>query len=288
MKFNLLLLLLLTFAFSVFAQTSPTAAQVRVMRLAPQNDKFAVLLPAARVSDISNPFNKSGAHGFTTFADDIYFHVFTDTTDDREQSKKVREFIKYSKSTPAKFEVSKWESEEYRFTDDDGFYYRIVFVKTAKRTYIFQTTQASESSAGSECFFDSIEIEGQALNLKSHLPAAATVVTAPVKNSPPDSQISDEMRQSIFPQTTPLLIKSKELPRYTQHAAFYGETGTIKLRVTFLANGMIGEVIALIKLPFGLTAKGFEAARAMKFQPATINGSPANVTKQVEYSYSLY
>lgn len=86
----------------------------------------------------------------------------------------------------------------------------------------------------------------------------------------------------------PLKILSKPTPQYTDEARKNNVTGTIKLRVTFLASGAIGDISAENTLPDGLTENAIEAARGIKFKPATRNGEPLTVTKLVEYSFSSF
>ncbi|MGI8789102.1 MAG: energy transducer TonB [Pyrinomonadaceae bacterium] len=89
-------------------------------------------------------------------------------------------------------------------------------------------------------------------------------------------------------QTSALKILSKPRANYTDLARFYQITGTVPLRVTFLASGEIGSVEAIRKLPFGLTANAIAAARAIRFEPAMQDGNAYNVTKIVEYSFTIY
>ncbi len=60
------------------------------------------------------------------------------------------------------------------------------------------------------------------------------------------------------------------------------------LRVTFLADGRIGEVTPVAGLPLGLTANAIAAAKDIKFSPALKNGVPVSVTKMVQYSFTIY
>lgn len=85
-----------------------------------------------------------------------------------------------------------------------------------------------------------------------------------------------------------LRIVSKPRPGYTEAARTENVEGSVILRVTFLASGKIGEVTPVKPLPFGLTEKAIEAANEIKFEPAMNNGRPVSVTKQVEYSFSIY
>ena len=88
--------------------------------------------------------------------------------------------------------------------------------------------------------------------------------------------------------TTPLKILSKPRMEYTDEARTNQVQGTVTLRVTFLANGTIGSITPVSGLPDGLTEQATKAAKLIKFEPATKNGKPITVTKQVQYNFTLY
>lgn len=88
--------------------------------------------------------------------------------------------------------------------------------------------------------------------------------------------------------TASIKILSKPRPGYTDSARQANVQGTVILRVTFLANGSIGGISAVKGLPNGLTEQAIAAARRISFQPATVNGVPQSVTKQIEYTFSIY
>lgn len=88
--------------------------------------------------------------------------------------------------------------------------------------------------------------------------------------------------------TTALKILSKPRVSYTDEARKNQVQGTVTLRITFLANGTIGTISTVSGLPDGLTEKAKEAAKMIKFTPATKDGKPVTVTKQIQYSFTLY
>jgi TonB family protein len=88
--------------------------------------------------------------------------------------------------------------------------------------------------------------------------------------------------------TTNLAILSKPRPGYTDAARTNNVQGTVRLRVTFNANGSIGSISPVSGLPNGLTEQAIAAARQIRFEPKKINGVPVSVTKVVEYSFSIY
>lgn len=67
-----------------------------------------------------------------------------------------------------------------------------------------------------------------------------------------------------------------------------GTQGTVTLKVTFLANGRIGDVSVIKGLPNGLTRSAVTAARQIRFKPAIRNGQPYTVTKTIQYSFTIY
>lgn len=88
--------------------------------------------------------------------------------------------------------------------------------------------------------------------------------------------------------TTNLAILSKPRPGYTDAARQANIQGTVILRVTFLGSGQIGGISAVKGLPNGLTEQAIAAARRISFTPKMIDGVPQSVTKQIEYTFSIY
>lgn len=64
--------------------------------------------------------------------------------------------------------------------------------------------------------------------------------------------------------------------------------GIVVLRVTFLASGEIGTISVISGLTKSKTEASVKAAKKIKFQPAIKDGKPVNVTKIVQYVFSLY
>lgn len=99
----------------------------------------------------------------------------------------------------------------------------------------------------------------------------------PVKKDPPPVGPSSAVNVTSKPRAT-----------YTDEARQKAITGTVTLRVTFLANGQIGSISPISGLPSGLTEQAIAAARLIKFEPAKQNGVPKSVTKPVQYSFTIY
>ena len=83
------------------------------------------------------------------------------------------------------------------------------------------------------------------------------------------------------------LIKKPE-PTYTERARGEQLTGTVVLKCVFAADGTVTNIRVVVGLPYGLTDRSIEAARKIKFIPATKDGKPVSMWMQLEYNYNLY
>ena len=88
--------------------------------------------------------------------------------------------------------------------------------------------------------------------------------------------------------TTKARVLAKPEPRYTEEARRAQIKGTVVLRVVFSADGIIRHILVIRDLPFGLTEGAIEAARKIRFTPATIDGVPVSMFVQLEYNFNLY
>ncbi len=93
-----------------------------------------------------------------------------------------------------------------------------------------------------------------------------------------------------------LFIISNPRANYTDRARQKNVSGRVLLRVTFQSNGEIGEVVYISEsskkkklTKYGLVEQAIVAAKKIKFKPATDDkGNPITVTKNVEYSFTIY
>lgn len=65
-------------------------------------------------------------------------------------------------------------------------------------------------------------------------------------------------------------------------------TGVVRLRVTFLDSGEIGEISVVSGLPSGATENAVAAAKKIKFMPAKKDGKNIMSTKVLEFSFSIF
>lgn len=198
--------------------------------------------------------------------------------------------------------------EIYSFSDVFGYHHKILIIKGGDRVYTFQTVSATKNSASVQRFFGSIKIKGNRIQPKekeafqsNSAERIAGVTRCSPLPPPPNPKVSSpnglsvgnsEAQAGNLPapaiKTTPIKIISKPRASYTDYARFYHMTGSVQLRVTFMANGKIASVSVIKGLPFGLTEEAKSAACQMQFEPATRNDEPITVTKQVIYNFVLY
>jgi protein TonB len=88
--------------------------------------------------------------------------------------------------------------------------------------------------------------------------------------------------------TSKAVITFKPEPEFTEQARQQGVTGAVRLRAVLGADGQVRHVIALKRLPAGLTEKCAAAARRIRFTPATVNGAPVSQWVVLEYNFNIY
>jgi len=88
--------------------------------------------------------------------------------------------------------------------------------------------------------------------------------------------------------STPYKILFKPKATYTDQARTNNVQGSVTLKITLLANGSVGGITPVTRLPYGLTEQAIAAARQIKFEPKKINGQPVAVTVTFQYGFNIY
>ncbi len=92
-------------------------------------------------------------------------------------------------------------------------------------------------------------------------------------------------RHKLLAESKPLSINYRPTAVYTREARRRDHTGTVRLRVTFGADGAVKAVETLQGQPYGLTQSAERAAWRTNFTPALENGLPISVTRVIEYDF---
>ncbi|MGB7921612.1 MAG: TonB family protein [Pyrinomonadaceae bacterium] len=88
--------------------------------------------------------------------------------------------------------------------------------------------------------------------------------------------------------TTKVRVLTKPEPSYTEEARKAGLEGTVTLSAVFSSEGTVTRILVLKWLPHGLTERAIQAARSLKFTPATKDGRPVSMFYRIEYNFNLY
>lgn len=83
-------------------------------------------------------------------------------------------------------------------------------------------------------------------------------------------------------------ILARPEPQYTEAARQGNVQGTVVIRAIFAFDGRVRGIRVVKGLPRGLTLKAVQAARQIKFEPATVGGKPVSQYIQIEYNFNLY
>lgn len=106
--------------------------------------------------------------------------------------------------------------------------------------------------------------------------------------SPGVSQPTEDLPLPGREVTGKARVLDKPEPTYTQTARMAGVTGTVIMRCVFSRNGEITNLMVTQALGYGLTSKAVEAARKIKFVPATKEGRQVSMFMQLQYNFNLY
>ena len=145
---------------------------------------------------------------------------------------------------------------------------------TEKRLYRFAATGPVAENPGVKQFFSSIVLGKKTTGTK-------------VEDGPGVPLELDKIYTGREVDTKARLI-SKPEPNYTAKARKREVTGTVVLKVVFSAQGTVMNIRTVASLPDGLTERAIEAARKIKFIPATKDGRYVSMWMQLEYNFSLY
>ena len=88
--------------------------------------------------------------------------------------------------------------------------------------------------------------------------------------------------------TTRALITYKPEPSFTEKAREKNVDGVVRLRAVLASDGRIKHILVIKGLPYGLTENAVEAARQIRFTPATLEGRPVSQFVILEYNFNVY
>ena len=84
------------------------------------------------------------------------------------------------------------------------------------------------------------------------------------------------------------VITYKPEPGFTEEARRANISGVVRLRAVLAFSGQVEHILVLKRLSHGLTERAVEAARRIKFKPATVNSLPVSQYVVLEYNFNIY
>ena len=86
--------------------------------------------------------------------------------------------------------------------------------------------------------------------------------------------------------TTRAVLTKKPAPEFTDAGRSAGISGTVRLRIIMSADGTVSHFFVIKPLSHGMTEAAIEAARKIKFTPATFNGRAVSQFVTIEYNFN--
>ncbi len=282
---------------SVFAfGQEQSQKQIDWRTFAQLGEEFTVEVPIFPKS-FSQSLDNSTRRYYRLF-DKTYYFIFVDSFQKpiskfSGQHKEVMKFVNQFKQSGEKGNFGQFFGEKFEFIDDEGFYHIVVTVKTVSHIYAFQTVSHDKNDRVARHFFSSLKVADNKFEADENKISADSVSNNPIaeiKNQ--DIELEKESvaktEAAAIQQSTPINILTKPRANYSDFARFYSIEGTVTARVTFSADGNIGNVNIVSKLPFGLTKNTIKAIKSIQFKPPTKDGIPYSTVKQLKYSFSFF
>ncbi|MDQ3087918.1 MAG: energy transducer TonB [Acidobacteriota bacterium] len=169
--------------------------------------------------------------------------------------------------------------------ENESFAYWLINDLANKRWFELWTTDAGEANINTKNFAKSLKMEKNPSGIEIGKGSSRVLgdETTADKIASEEKSLTNTDKETVG-----IRIIVKQPPPYTEAARKAQNQGTVRLRVTFLATGGIGDIRILNALPNGLTEQAIAAAAKIAFIPAKSNGTPITVVKQVEYSFRLF
>ena len=281
--------------------------------------KVPILTSPGLGDSVTDKDKNNESRRYLNSLDGTYFYIFSDHWDNPSQYQYVLGFVYDSAQIETTQNSGELTSKKYEFFDNMDFYHTILTVIGKNRIYVFQTVSRTKDNPAVVRFFGSIKLNQKSLvesasrskteqSISITIPTSETpqivVPKAVVKRSSDGTGQGSGSGIGSGTQTVPpekssttatpdkptagVKILSKPRANYTNFARFYEMSGKVTLRVVFSANGTIGTITPILKLPFGLTEQAILAARGLRFEPAMKAGVPYSVIKPVEYTFTIY
>ncbi len=299
-KFSLFFIFILS--FNSFPQELAKTDWTNIS--SPKGD-FTISIPPDFLVD-----NESDKYRIYAFLDEVAIIVqIQNDKGAKSRLKQLRQFPFLTEYTTTRFANGDFIGD-FSTLEKDKTFFASIYMASSKNFYTVSISSMNGKNATLEKVFNSIKLDNQpvfkqqnptnhdsesnilisslktsqivldALNVKD---AERAKIKYNLKNKDEETIIDDKTKYSRS-----LIILRKSPANYNDFARLRNISGHVKVQVVFRADGQIGDIIVIQKLVGGLSEAAVEAARKIKFLPAQIDGKSVDITRIVEYNFTIY
>jgi len=298
---RVLYIFLLIAAISCAIRAQSDFDEPKWTKFEPEREEFSLDLPNPGVVFLGRNSDQVLNAQYHAVQNKTYFAIFSHDNSDNSALRLIMGLLANDEVVPKDVEIDGIKGKRYDFKGADDYEHSLIAIQAPAHFYIFHVISETRGNPMIETFLDSIKLNRQAAKAaeppaeSGSSPATARddILKKPGSGYGSSGGGRMEPEGAIAPPKyakvdSAVTILSKPRPGYTDLARRYMVSGTVKLRITFERNGVIGNITTLAKLPFGLTQNAISAARNIKFSPALRRGDPYSVTKVLEFNFTLY
>ena len=283
-----LVIAVLILAAGVRAQTSDAPDPASWLRYTVMNEEFSVTLPTlpgmVTNKTFSSALKKERRHRLiTASADGVTYTI--EAYENPKQQQSLAQFIA-EQATDSGIDVtagraliiSEFPGREFPYKQD-GKPATEQFFATENNFYRFAAHGASMDHPGVKQFFASIAIgkEQQGTQITDGIGHPLETRNEPLEKVYSGREVDQKLK-----------LRQHPAPDYPTGANQKRLRGIVILRAVFAADGKVKNIEVLQDLPGGFTEKAIEAAKKIKFMPATKDGKFVSMWMQLEYNFNLY
>lgn len=282
-KLPLITCLSLMLASIVNAQTNQPPQNASWLRYTVKGEEFSVTLPVEPSMKTSDTFvvrlKKSRLERVIEAKDgDLVYRIYVYENPKPRQS--LKEFVAeqtersdLNLTFERDLNVGKFAGQQYSSHDRD-FPSTEQYFATEGRFYRFVARGATAGDERTQPFFASVTLGKKQEGIE--------VI---------EGGMAPDIAQRLYvgkEVDTKARLLSKPEPSYPDAAKKRGIIGTVVLKAVFSASGKVTNIRVVQGLPEGLTERAIQAARQIKFIPASREGKFVSMWMQLEYNFNLY
>lgn len=278
----------------------------------PKGD-LSVAVPSGFLVD-----NEDGEYRIIAFTEQVTMHVNVDGNGNaKSRLKMMRQFSSSDRvdAQITRFALGDFIGDVYKYESEKGFSMSI-YAASSKAFYVISVSSKDAENRALLNFLHSIKLANQPLlkqdtqinqttaAVEETAVSIATLKTNPIvlealkrKTAVKVNVTYDFKERDIKGKTLPednnkysrpLITLRKPRASYTDAARRDAFQGSIRLKILFRANGEIGDITVLTDAPKDLSKNTVDAAAKIKFLPAEIDGKAVDVSRVVEYTFTIY